>query len=175
MPDIKYHIKTGNCCKVDIEIPTLDSLKKHNTWNKQPPINCNKTSQRLSSSIPNKGGVYFLFFSDGRLLYVGKAANIRQRLNMHTSPRTIREIADQKRMNPKHIFWVSWILTPDAGAREIIETAYLRLYGTAWNYDKIDNELIYPQAPKDEDLELPEVQKYIQKEQRIMKDIVASI
>ena len=60
---------------------------------------------------------------------------------MHTSHRTIQEIANQSKMNPKHIVFASWVLTPDAGACDIIETAYLRTHGTAWNFDKIDNQL----------------------------------
>lgn len=175
MNNIEYIIKKGSSCKVHVEIPKLDSLPRYDVWRKQPIINRNQTIQRLNSSIPSKGGVYFLFYSDERLLYIGKAANIRQRLNFHTGPRTIREIAEEKKRNPKHIFSASWILTPDAGARDIIETAYLRTYGTAWNSDKIDKRLNYPEAPKDQYLDLPEVQKYIQKQNQIMRDVVAQI
>lgn len=175
MNDIKYNIKIGNCLSIDIEIPALESLKKFTVWNKQTSINRNKTIQRLNPSIPSEGGIYFLFYSDNRLLYIGKSANIRQRLNGHTSTRTIQEIAEQKRGNPKHIFFASWLLEGDEGSREIIETAYLQTYGTAWNLDKIDKHLNYPQAPEDEDLNLPKVQAYLKKEQQLIDDAIVEI
>ena len=172
---VNYKIITGNSLKVDIEIPSLESLERHHVWNKQLAANANKTIQRLNPFIPNKGGVYFLFYSDNRLLYVGKAANIRQRLNNHTKIRTIQEIAKQERKNPKHIFSVSWLLLEDDGEREIIETAYLQTYGTAWNQEKIDSNLTNPPAPEDEDYNLPEVQEYIQKDNNIIDSAIEAI
>jgi hypothetical protein len=112
------------------------------------------------------------FFTQIVAYFIGKASNIRQRLNAHTASRTIREIAYKKRRNPKHIIFVSWILASDAGARDIIETAYLRTYGTAWNLDKIDETLDYPEAPEDEDFHNPEVQEYIQKHEKIINDSI---
>jgi len=172
---VNYKINTGDSLRVDIEIPSFESLEKHHVWNMQPTVNVNKTIQKLNPSIPNEGGVYFLFYSDNRLLYVGKAANIRQKLNDHTKTRTIQEIAEQKRRNPRHICSVSWLMLEDDGAKEIIKTAYLRVYGTAWNQEKIDNNLTYPPAPEDEEYNLPEVQAYLKKEKNIMDKAIEAI
>ena len=175
MGEIIHNIKISDCCRVDIEIPKLDTLEKFKVFNDNPILNKNKTVQKLNPSIPNNGGVYFLFYSDGRLLYIGKAGNIRSRLNGHTRRRTIREIVYKKRWNPKHIVFISWISIPDAGVRDIIETAYLRTYGTAWNNDKIDSKLTYPEAPEDEEINHPKVQEYKQKEEKLIDEGIKKI
>lgn len=167
-----YKIELGTSLKVNIEIPKLESLEKHSVWKKRPQVNANRTIQRINHSIPKRGGVYFLFYSDKRLLYIGKSANIRQRINGHTKIRSVHEIAEETKRNPKHIYMISWLILEDEGSREIVETAYLRTYGTAWNQDKIDKNLSYPAAPIDEDLHLPEVQTYIKKQHKIIDEAI---
>lgn len=172
---VAYEVRIGQAAAISIEIPALASLTKHRAWLDQAVPTRNGQLRRLNLDIPAEPGIYFLFYADGRLLYVGKASNIRQRLNQHTATRTVHQIALQERRNPRHIQYVSWVVCHDEGARDVLETAYLRSYGTAWNVGKVDMLLDYPEAPDDEDLQLPEVQQYLRKTRAIIDRAILSM
>jgi len=167
---MKYSIHKSDRCEIAITIESLDLLKRIPVWRSEP-LRLNKgLVSRINADIPSFGGIYFLFGDAGILLYIGKAANIRQRINIHTKQRTLEEIASQSKPNPAHIKTMAWIMADDAGCRDILETAYLRSYGTAWNIDKIDAGLEYPEPPLDEDLEAPKVKEYIARRQALLNE-----
>ncbi len=171
---MKYSISKSSACVIDITIISLDCLKRIDVWRDQP-LRINKgLVSRISGDIPSRGGIYFLFGNKGILLYIGKASNIRQRINNHTKQRTIEEIANQEKRNPSHIKTISWIEADDEGCRDILETAYLRSYGTAWNADKIDPLLEYPAAPYDEELKSSEVIKYLEKQKVLLNNTMSA-
>ena len=167
---MKYSIQKSDRCEIAITIDSLDGLKRIPVWRGEP-LRLNKSLvSRINADIPGDGGIYFLFGDAGILLYIGKAANIRQRINIHTKQRTLEEIASQSKPNPSHIKTMAWIKADDAGCRDILETAYLRSYGTAWNIDKIDANLEYPTSPHDDELDAPEVKAYLAKRQAALNE-----
>jgi len=95
-------INLGNKLSISVELPELKNLAKIKPYREKIKILKNKTSSRLVDEVPSFAGVYFLFHKD-ILLYVGNGANIRQRINNHTSKRSIKEVALQERFNPEHI------------------------------------------------------------------------
>lgn len=172
---MKYSIHKSDCCEIAITIKSLDLLKRIPVWRSEP-LRLNKgLVSRINADIPGYGGIYFLFGDAGILLYIGKAANIRQRINIHTKQRTLEEIASQSKPNPSHIKTMAWLKADDAGCRDILETAYLQSYGTAWNIDKIDVDLDYPKPPHDDELDAPEVKDYLAKQQASINESVKAV
>lgn len=156
-----FNVKYGDKLKIEIRIPSITDLRKINPYRDTPKKLKHGVTLRLKKEIPDKPGVYFLFHKKA-LLYIGNGKSIRQRINAHTLERSIKEIAQQKRMNPEHIKSVAWIEIGNKIDREVIETAYLNLHGTVWNFDKLHIKLKdYPDFPWDKDLEKKEVVEHI--------------
>ena len=118
-------IRLSNKTQISIEIPELSKLQLVAPFLEQPKKAKNGQVVRLSEKIPNKSGVYFLFGSDGKVLYIGKAVDIRSRISMHTQQRNISDIRYQWGFSYRLVKNVSWLLIENEGERDIVETAYL--------------------------------------------------
>lgn len=159
----------GNDLKASIEIICPEKLQKIAVQSRHD------RKKYLNSIIPSVGGIYFLFYEDLKLLYIGKALNIRQRVIQHLQSRKIPEIANQERRNPNHIKYVSYIEIEGKCARDIFETIYLNQYATAWNIEKINENIPFPEAPEDEELERDDVKHYLKKHQTILDEVIDNI
>ena len=154
-------IKLSNKIQVSIEIPELNKLPIVTPFLDQPKKAKNGQVIRLSKDIPNKSGVYFLFGSDGNVLYIGKAVDIRSRISKHTKQRSISDIRDRRGFSYKLVTHVSWLLVENEGERDIVETAYLNIIPTAFNCDKVGKSELMLKTPEDPELLETSVQEKI--------------
>lgn len=71
------------CLEEDKEGFIYKSLKKNSRETSLPPL----MSKENFDSLPERTGVYYFHDSNGRIIYVGKAVNIRSRISSHFNSR----------------------------------------------------------------------------------------
>jgi excinuclease ABC subunit C len=95
----------------------------------------------LLSSIPAKPGCYLMKDSDGRVIYVGKAINLRNRVRsyFHTSSNQFRKVAELVR----HISDIDWIVVGSELEALILEMNLIKRYRPKYNV-RLKDDKRYP-------------------------------
>jgi len=167
-----FNTNFGPSIKIEFTIKRIEDLDKINLYRETPKKTKSGYLSRIVDEIPNTSGLYFLF-KDDKLLYIGTAENIRQRINQHTQKRSVEEIASQKRINPNHFTHISWLEIEEEIDRQILETVYLNKYPTAYCTNKVYTEFDEePTPPKDKELERPDVVQYQKRLQNSLANAV---
>jgi excinuclease UvrABC nuclease subunit len=82
------------------------------------------------AQAPNEGGLYFLYSLDLKMLYIGKAVNIKHRLSEYY--RHGSHLYDVIH----NVMIVQYIVVEDVVERDMLETYYINKYKTPLNRNK---------------------------------------
>lgn len=82
-------------------------------------------------SIPNVGGIYFLFDAEYELLYIGKATHLLDRIKAH-----LRGFTNMKDIC-QYLDYVKYIKIKDADEREVYETYFINTLYPKLNTEKV--------------------------------------
>jgi excinuclease UvrABC nuclease subunit len=80
------------------------------------------------NNIKRKAGVYFIFNSSLELIYIGKTQDLRQRMQMHTSPNVkLRQIPIGE------AFYYSFLFLASESERRFIENILIYIHRPRYN------------------------------------------
>ncbi len=121
--------------ELKLKFPSIALLKKYIAKNDKPKIIGGKESW-ITKNIPSKGGVYFIFGKNNKLIYVGRSSNVRNRIVLHASKNTINSEmmwGYQRQVPADEVIKVAFLLTNDKTKRKLIENIYICLYQPKYN------------------------------------------
>ena len=121
-------------------------------------ISNNKVVQAKLKSLPKSPGVYLYRNDKNRVIYVGKAINLKNRVSSYfrgdhpTSPQGLRRTSDPKTVElVKHIVDMEWIVTGSEIEALILEAELIKRYKPRYNIDwKDDKNYCYIKITKED-------------------------